>query len=53
MQSPSAVSLPDFFPAQKDATPPPVAQQTDAQTENFYPYDDEILEEVDYRLIID
>jgi hypothetical protein len=46
VQSPSAISSPDFFPAQKDATPPPVAQQNDAQTENFYPYDDEILEEV-------
>ncbi len=35
-----------FFPAQKVATPPPVAQQNDDQTENFYPYDNEILEEV-------
>jgi hypothetical protein len=46
VQSPSAISSPDFFPAQKDATPPPVAQRNDAQTEDFYPYDDEILEEV-------
>ncbi len=46
MQSPSAVSLPDFFPEQKAATPPPVAQQNNARLENFYPYEDEILEEV-------
>jgi hypothetical protein len=46
VQSPSTVSSPDFFPAQKDATPPPVAQQTKPQLENFYPYEDEILEEV-------
>ncbi len=46
VQSPSAVSSPDFFPAQKDATPPPVAQRKDAQTENFYPYNDEIVKEV-------
>ncbi len=46
VQSPSAVFSPDFFPAQKYATPPPLAQQNDAQTKNFYPYDDEILEEV-------
>jgi hypothetical protein len=46
VQSPSAVSSPDFFPAQKDATPPPVTQRNNAQTENFSPYDDEILEEV-------
>jgi hypothetical protein len=46
VQSPSAVSSPDFFPAQKDATPPPVAQQKKSQLENFYPYQDEILEEV-------
>jgi len=46
VQSPSAVSSPDFFPAQKDATPPPVQQQNEAQGENVYPYEDEILEEV-------
>jgi hypothetical protein len=37
VQSPSAVSSPDFFPAQKAATPPPVAQQNEAQLENFTP----------------
>jgi hypothetical protein len=46
VQSPSAVSSPDFFPAQKDATPPPVQQQNEAQGENVYTYEDEILEEV-------
>jgi hypothetical protein len=46
VQSPSAVSSPDFFPAQKVATPPPVQKQNDVQLENFYPYDDEIFEEV-------
>ncbi len=46
VQSPSTVSSPDFFPAQKDATPPPVAQRKTPQLENFYPYEDEILEEV-------
>ncbi len=45
VQSPSAVSSPDFFPAQKDATPPPTQQQN-VQLEKFYPYEDENLEEV-------
>ncbi len=45
VQSPSTVSSPDFFPAQKAATPPPIQQQN-VQLENFYPYEDEILEEV-------
>ncbi len=34
-----AVTLPDFFLAEKPATPPTVAVQEDA-TENFFPYDD-------------
>ncbi len=46
VQSPSAISSPDFFPAQKAATPPPVQQQNKAQLKNFYPYENEILEEV-------
>ena len=37
VQSPSAISSADFFPAQKDATPPPVQQQNEAQGENVYP----------------
>ncbi len=48
VQSPSAVSSPDFFPEQKAATPPPMQQQNKAQLKNFYPYKDEILEEVSH-----
>jgi hypothetical protein len=50
VQSPSAVSSPNFIPAHKDATPPPVQQQKEAQFENFYPYEDEILEEVNHTV---
>ncbi len=46
VQSPAAVSSPDFFPAQKEATPPPVPPQTETEFENFFPYKNEILEEV-------
>jgi hypothetical protein len=48
VQSPAAVSSPDFFPAQKEATPPPVPQQKEAELQNFFPYEDEIFEEVNY-----
>ncbi len=48
VQSPAAVSSPDFFPAQKEATPPPVPQQKETEFENFFPYQDEILKEVIY-----
>jgi hypothetical protein len=46
VQSPAAVSSPDFFPAQKEATPPPVPPQKETELENFFPYENEILEEV-------
>ncbi len=45
VQSPAAVSSPDFFPAQKDATPP-VQTQKETELKNFFPYDDKIFEEV-------
>jgi hypothetical protein len=48
VQSPAAVSSPDFFPLQKEATPPPVPQQKETEFEKFFPYEDEILEEVNY-----
>ncbi len=37
VQKPAAVTSPDFFPAEKPATPPPVAVQQEAD-ENFFPY---------------
>ncbi len=50
VQSPGAVSSPDFFPVQKDATPhTPVPTQIETEFENFFPYEDEILDkEVNY-----
>ncbi len=48
VQLPAAVSSPDFFPAQKEATPPPVPPQKETEFEKIFPYADEILEEVNY-----
>jgi hypothetical protein len=45
VQSPAAVSSPDFFPAQKEATPPPAPPQKET-FDNFFPYENEVLEEV-------
>ncbi len=39
MQNPAAVTTPDFFPAEKPATPPPLVVQEETD-ENFFPYDD-------------
>ncbi len=47
VQSPAAVSSPDFFSAQKDATPPPPVQtQRETEFKKIFPYEDKILEEV-------
>ncbi len=47
VQSPAAVSSPNFFPVQKDATPP-VQMQKETEFKIFFPYEDKILEEVNY-----
>jgi hypothetical protein len=45
MQSPAAVSSPDFFPAKRAATPPPAPQQQQDEFEIFFPYEDELLDQ--------
>jgi hypothetical protein len=47
VQKPAAVSLPDFFPAEKSATPPPIVTQQEANEEIFiddelFPYEQEV-----------
>jgi hypothetical protein len=39
VQKPAVETSPDFFPAEKPATPPPVAVQKEAN-ENFFPNDE-------------
>jgi hypothetical protein len=47
VQKPAAISSPDFFPAEKSATPPPMAAQQQADEEifiddKFFPYEREV-----------
>jgi hypothetical protein len=41
---PAAVSSPDFFPAQKEATTPPAPTQKETQFEKCFPYQDELFD---------